>query len=75
MKILWVYFLLGILVFSMVLAVDLTSGMSLTMEYQTIHAILATTTMQEYIFAIMFFMLPFIIAINNYLKKQRGAKR
>lgn len=75
MKILWVYFLLGILVFSMVIAVDLTSGMSLTMELQTIHAIFATTTMQEYIFMIMFFTLPFIIAINNYLKKRRGAKR
>ncbi|KGE17904.1 hypothetical protein [Paenibacillus wynnii] len=74
MKILLVYFLLGILTASMILAVDLVAGMDLAMEYNTIHAIFVTTTIQEYIYMIVFLSLPFVIAIQSFLKKRREAK-
>ena len=74
MKILLIYVLLGILCFSMIIAVDFISGMDLHMEILTIHAIFATTTIQEYLFMTAFLLLPFVNPISRFLKKRKGTQ-
>jgi len=58
----------------MILAVDFISDMSLAMEFQTIRAIFATTTMQEYIFMTIFLLLPFVNPLSKFLQEKKKKK-
>lgn len=70
MKILLLYLVLCFLGLAIIVTVDLLSGMGISTAFQSIHSILATTTIQESIIMVVFLSLPFITAIASFFKKR-----
>ncbi|AOZ92203.1 hypothetical protein [Paenibacillus crassostreae] len=70
MKNLLIYLLLCILAIIIVVIMDLLTGMSLSLSFQSISAVFSVTNIPLLIFMISILILPFIIVITTSLKKR-----
>jgi mannose/fructose-specific phosphotransferase system component IIA len=75
MKILLLYLMLAFLGLSIIVTIDLLSGMNLPMAFQSIYISFATTTIHEYVIMVIFLSIPFINAITTTLKKRSKASK
>ncbi|ULO09232.1 hypothetical protein H1230_10915 [Paenibacillus sp. 19GGS1-52] len=71
MKILFLYFLLAFLGLSIIVIIDLLSGLSLSMSFHSIYGAFVNTNIQESILMVVFICLPFINAITDSFKKRK----
>lgn len=74
MKIMSIYVLLAALTLSLIVIIDVISGISLRASIHSLSTIFATTTLQEAICITIFLLLPFIqVAVHT--SKERHSRR
>lgn len=75
MKIMSIYVLLAALTLSLIVIIDVISGISLRAALHSLSTIFATTTLQEAICITIFLLLPFIqVAVHASKKRQSRRK-
>lgn len=74
MKIMSIYVLLAALTLSLIVIIDVISGISLPAALHSLSTIFATTTLQEAICITIFLLLPFI-QVAVHASKERHSRR
>ncbi|MEK4005676.1 hypothetical protein [Paenibacillus sp. FSL H3-0333] len=75
MKIISIYVLLAVLTLTLIVIIDVMSGISLRASIHSLSTIFATTTLQEAICITIFLLLPFVqVAVHASKKRQSHRK-
>lgn len=75
MKIISIYVLFAVLTLTLIVIIDVMSGISLPASIHSLSTIFATTTLQEAICITIFLLLPFVqVAVHASKKRQSRRK-
>lgn len=74
MKILGIYALFAVLTLTLIVIIDVMSGISLSASIHALSTLFATTTLQEAICITIFLLLPFI-QVAIHASKERQSRR
>lgn len=75
MKIISIYVLLAFLTLSLIVLVDLLTGVSFMMSMHSLYSVFATVTLQEACFMIPFAVLPFFTATTGTTKRNNSPQK